>query len=135
MASSSETLLPPASIRLSLATGEPRGMRNTLLPELSTEWTEGDARQVLDEWRQNGQTIAAFARDRGMSAPRLYWWRRRLPKAGAVAPALSLVPAKIVMRTDAASIVIRLPSGIAIEMANASPSMVAAIVSELEVAS
>lgn len=110
-------------------------MRNTLLPELSTEWTEGDARQVLDEWRQSGQTIAAFARDRGMSAPRLYWWRRRLPKAGAVAPALSLVPAKIVMRTDAASIVIRLPSGIAIEMANASPSMVAAIVSELEVAS
>jgi hypothetical protein len=48
---------------------------------------------------------------------------------------LSLVPAKIVTRTDAASIVIRLPSGIAIEMANASPSMVAAIVSEIEEAS
>jgi hypothetical protein len=110
-------------------------MRNTLLPELSTEWTESDARQVLDEWRQSGQTIAAFARDRRVSAPRLYWWRRRLPKASAVAPSLSLVPAKIVMRTDAASIVIRLPSGITIEMANASPSMVAAIVSELEEAS
>ncbi|HEX4492479.1 MAG TPA: hypothetical protein VH914_14830 [Acidimicrobiia bacterium] len=110
-------------------------MRNTLLPELSAVWTEGDARQVLDEWRQSGQTIAAFARDRGVSAPRLYWWRRRLPKARAVAPVLSLVPAKIVARTDTASIVIRLPSGIAIEMAHASPSMVAAIVSELEVAS
>ncbi len=110
-------------------------MRNTLLPELSTEWTESAARQVLDEWRQSGQTIAAFARDRDVSAPRLYWWRRRLPKAAAVAPALSLVPAKIVMRTDAAAIVIRLPSGIAIEMANASPSMVAAIVGELEGAS
>jgi hypothetical protein len=110
-------------------------MRNTVLRELSTEWTEGDARQVLDEWRQSGQTIAAFARDRGVSAPRLYWWRRRLPKAGAVAPGLSLVPAKFVTRTDAASIVIQLPSGIAIEMANASPSMVAAIVSEIEAAS
>lgn len=107
-------------------------MRNSLLPELSTEWTEDDARQMLDEWRQSGQTIAAFARERRMSAPRLYWWRRRLPKLGAVAPATSLVPAKIVMRGDAAPIVIRLPSGIAIEVANASPNLVVAIVSELE---
>ncbi|NJR41786.1 MAG: hypothetical protein HC767_03110 [Akkermansiaceae bacterium] len=99
---------------------------------MSTEWTESDARQVLAEWRQSGQTIAAFARERRMSAPRLYWWRRRLPKVGAGAPAMSLVPAKIVMRGDAVPIVIRLPSGVAIEMADASPALVAAIVSELE---
>lgn len=111
-------------------------MRNTLLPDLSTEWTEDDARHVLDEWRQSGQTIAAFARARRVSAPRLYWWRRRLRKAGAVERAMSLVPAKVVVtRPEAAAIVIRLPSGIAIEMANASPSLVAAIVSELEGAS
>jgi len=108
-------------------------MRSTLLPDLP-EWTEADARLVLDEWRRSGQTIAAFARERDMSAPRLYWWRRRLPKAVA-APAMSLVPAKIVTRSEAAAIVIRLPSGVAIEMANASPSLVAAIVSELERAS
>ena len=109
-------------------------MRSSLLPDLP-EWTEDDARLVLDEWRRSGQTIAAFARERDMSAPRLYWWRRRLPTAGAAAPAMSLVPAKIVTRSEAAAIVIRLPSGVAIEMANASPSLVAAIVSELERAS
>jgi|SRR5882757_3104875 len=107
-------------------------MRNSILPELSTEWTEDDARQVLDEWRQSGQTIAAFARARRVSAPRLYWWRRRLSKVGAVAPAMSLVPAKIVMRGESAPIVIRLPSGVALEMADASPRLVAAIVRELE---
>jgi hypothetical protein len=114
---------------------EPRRMRNIPLPDLSTEWTEDDARLVLDEWRQSGQTIAAFARARHVSAPRLYWWRRRLPKTIATAPAMSLVPANVVARPAAAPIVIRMPSGIAIEMTSASPSLVAAIVSELEGAS
>jgi len=69
-------------------------MRNTVLPDLPPEWTEDDARLALDEWRRSGQTIAAFAREHQMSAPRLYWWRKRLPKDGA-APMTSLVPAKI----------------------------------------
>jgi hypothetical protein len=107
-------------------------MRNSVLPELSTEWTENEAREVFDEWRRSGQTIAAFARERRMSAPRLYWWRRRLPKVGAAEAAMSLVPAKIVMRGDGAPIVIRLPSSIVIEMVDASPSLVAAIVREIE---
>jgi len=66
-----------------------------------------------------------------MSAPRLYWWRKRLPKDGA-APMMSLVPAKIVARPEMAVVVIRLPSGIAIEMASASACAIAAVVSELE---
>jgi hypothetical protein len=107
-------------------------MRNSLLPDLPTEWTEDDARLVLDEWRQSGQTIAAFARERHMSAPRLYWWRKRLPKDDVPAPVMSLVPAKVVTRTKAAAVVIRLPSGIEIELGDASPSMVAAMVGELE---
>jgi hypothetical protein len=106
-------------------------MRNSVLPELSTEWTEAEARQVLDEWRQSGQTIAAFARERHESAPRLYWWRRRL-KVGAGAPAIALAPAKIVVQGDTAPIVIRLPSGVVIEIAGGSPSLIAAIVSEIE---
>jgi hypothetical protein len=107
-------------------------MRNTLLPDLPPDWTEDDARLVLDEWRQSGQSIAAFARARHMSAPRLYWWRKRLPKNLVTAPMMSLVPAKIVARSEATAIVIRMPSGIAIEIANASPSWIAAIVTELE---
>jgi hypothetical protein len=43
-----------------------------------------------------------------------------------------LVPAKIVTRSEAAAVVIRLPSGVAIEIAGASPSLVAEIVSEIE---
>jgi hypothetical protein len=107
-------------------------MRNTLLPDLRAEWTEDDARLVLDEWRQSGQTIAAFARERQMSAPRLYWWRKRLPRDSVPAPVMSLVPAKVVTRSEAAAVVIRLPSGVAIETASASPSLVAAIIGELE---
>lgn len=106
-------------------------MRNTVLPDLPAEWTEDDARLALDEWRRSGQTIAAFARAYHMSAPRLYWWRKRLPKDGA-APMMSLVPAKIVARPEMAAVVIRLPNGVAIEMASASPREIAAIVSELE---
>jgi len=48
------------------------------------------------------------------------------------APVMSLVPAKIVARSETTAIVIRLPSGVAIETANASPSWIAAIVTELE---
>lgn len=106
-------------------------MRNTVPPDLPTAWTESDARLALDEWRRSGQTIAAFAREHHMSAPRLYWWRKRLPKDGA-APMMSLVPAKIVARPEMAAVVIRLASGIAIEMASASACAIAAIVSELE---
>lgn len=110
-------------------------MRNTLLPDLLAEWTEDDARRVLDEWRRSGQSIAGFARERHMSAPRLYWWRKRLPKNLVAAPMMSLVPAKIVARSETTAIVIRLPSGVAIEMANPSPNWIAALVIELERAS
>jgi transposase-like protein len=106
-------------------------MRNTELPELLAEWTEDDARLALDEWQRSGQTIAAFAREHQMSAPRLYWWRKRLARNGA-APTTSLVPAKIVARSEMAAVVIRLPSGVAIEMASTSPCAIAAVVSELE---
>jgi hypothetical protein len=107
-------------------------MRNILLSDLAAEWTEEEARLVLDDWRRSGQTIAAFARERHMSAPRLYWWRKRLPKDGAPPPVISLVPAKVVMRSETAAVVIRMPSGVAIELADASPTLVAAIVGELE---
>lgn len=41
-------------------------------------WTEEDARQILDEWRSSGTTLAAFARRRGIVPQRLAWWRKRL---------------------------------------------------------
>ena len=73
--------------------------------------------------------MAAFGRRRGVTAARLYWWRKRLAAAPRPAPTVSLVPASII--SEGAGLTIRLPDGVVIEVANASPSWVAAIVAEL----
>jgi transposase-like protein len=95
-------------------------------------WTEDDARAVVEEWRRSGETIAAFARRHSMSAWRLYSWRKKLrteAKPRAV-PTLSLVPASIVA-VSGATLTLRLPGEVSIEVANASPSWVATLVAEL----
>jgi transposase-like protein len=120
-----------------MTAGDSHRMRNLQSTDSSREWTEHDARLVLAQWQQSGTTLAAFARAQGMSAPRLYWWRRRLQRPKAVARALTaavatLVPAKVVARVDSgAAVTIRLPSGVEIEISNASPSWLAAMVAEM----
>ncbi len=88
---------------------------------------------LLDEWQRSGGPLAAFARRRGIAPRRLYWWKARLPSGPA--SSLSLIPATIVGTDEptavAAPITIRLPNGIAIELANASPILIAEIVAEL----
>jgi transposase-like protein len=117
--------------------GEPRRMRNLRGTDSSREWTEHDARSVLAQWQQGGRTLAAFAREHGMSAPRLYWWRRQLQRPKAATRALTaavstLVPAKVVSRIDSGTaVMIRLPSGVEIEISNASPWWLAAMVAEM----
>lgn len=106
-------------------------MRTPRLPAPDDYWTPEDARVLLEEWQRSGGPLAAFARRCGVAPRRLYWWKKQL--AGSPAPSLSLIPATII-GADAptpAPITVRLPSGITIEIANASPSLVAAIVSEL----
>jgi len=105
-------------------------MRTPRAPDPNDYWTPDEARLLLDEWQRCGGSLAAFARRCGVAPRRLYWWRRQL--AGSAATSLSLIPATIIGADAPASpITVRLPSGIAIEIANASPSLVAAIVSEL----
>ena len=103
----------------------------TRFPDPAVAWNDDEARLVLDEWRRTGGSIAAFARQRGVTAARLYWWKKRLAATPAAAPAptVSLVPASII--TEGAALMIRLPGGVAIEIANASPSWVATVVAEL----
>jgi transposase-like protein len=103
----------------------------TRLPDPADAWTDEEARTVLDEWRRGGETIAAFARRRGLTASRLYWWRKRLPVDAprAAASPLSLVPASILSAET--TLTIRLPGEVAIEVTNTSPSWVAALVAEL----
>ena len=110
------------------------------IPDPSAAWTPDEARAIFDEWHRSGESIAAFARRYGVSASRLYWWRRRLEDASVVGP--SFVPAsiahvqrppapveRVLVSTDA-MVTVRL-ADITIEVAHATPSWVAAMVSEL----
>jgi transposase-like protein len=101
-------------------------------PDPAGTWTDDDARTVLEEWRQSGDSIAAFARSRGVSAWRLYSWRKKLRTTAGPrsAPMLSLVPASIVA-VSGAMLTLRLPGEVSIDVANASPSWVATLVAEL----
>jgi hypothetical protein len=100
-------------------------------PATPRHWTEADARGVLDDWKRSGETLEAFARSRGRVPQRLAWWRKRL-SASPAGPALTLVPAAVVgIEPAAPTAVIRLPQGIVIELASASPQWIAALAREL----
>ena len=111
-------------------------MRNQRVGEAESEWTEDEARTALERWRQSGQTIAAYARAHGVSAPRLYWWRRRMRATTPAAergPELRLAPATII--STGATVELRLPSGVVVEVTGASPDWTAAMIIELTRAS
>jgi hypothetical protein len=97
------------------------------------QWTEADARSVLADWERSGDTLEAFARSRGLVPQRLWWWRKRLrEQAPETQTALTFVPATVIGAASAACVaVIRLPHGVVIELASASPSWVAALAREL----
>jgi hypothetical protein len=56
------------------------------------QWTEVEARSVLDALKRSGLSIEKFARSRGLVAQRLYWWKKKLgiraDKSMSTAPAL-----------------------------------------------
>lgn len=108
-------------------------MRTPPLPDHDDTWTPDDARRVLDEWQRTGTTLAEFARRQGLSAARLYWWRRRLNRP--TPTALALVPAMVTARSvpptgRVTEVTVRV-GDVAIEVAAATPSWVAALVAEL----
>ena len=99
------------------------------LPDPEATWTDDDARTVLAAWRRTKQPLGTFARENGMVANRLYWWRKRLsePTTG-----LEFVPAVIASDPETeVAIVVRIASDVTIEIAKASPRMIAEIVGEL----
>ena len=92
-------------------------------------WTTEDARRVLSACDGSGRSGAAFAREHGLRAQRLSWWRKRLGEweGPAVAAGARFVPA-IVQGSGVAiggTIAIRLPDGVMVEIAEASPQWVA----------
>ena len=47
-------------------------------------WTEDEARTVLAELAKSGESLAAFARTRGLPAQRLRYWKKRIGAAKSV---------------------------------------------------
>jgi transposase-like protein len=118
-----------------LTTLDARRMPTPRLPDPNETWTPETARQILDVCAASGEPLAVYARRLGVTPARLYWWRTRLART-AIAPtlaSLSLVPATVMSAEAASPITIRLPNGIAVELAadRGSPSLVAALVAEL----
>lgn len=79
---------------------------------MTTErWDESKAKSMLAEWRRSGGSIERFAHERGLSAKRLYSWRKKLeaPKGKLVRAIVrattpstlsaSSTPIEIVLRT------------------------------------
>ena len=101
------------------------------LPELSNYWSEDEGRRVVEAWRRSGENATAFARRHGLRAKRLEYWSKRLgANVSASAAKVSFVPAAVV-GSDEVVAVIRVPGGIAIELAGATPAQIAAVATAL----
>jgi transposase-like protein len=58
-------------------------------PRRWRQWTEQDAREALAELARTGESVAEFARRRGVSGERVRYWRKRLADG---APAFVAIP-------------------------------------------
>ena len=67
------------------------------------QWSEVEARGVLEAWRRSGLPLERYARQRGFVPQRLYWWKRRLAtsaKSSAPSPAAALLPVRLMAETS-----------------------------------
>ena len=61
------------------------------------QWTEIEARGVLEAWKKSGQPLEGYARSRGLVPQRLHWWKKKL-RFGAVTDKsrpVTLVPVRV----------------------------------------
>jgi hypothetical protein len=73
------------------------------------QWTEVEARGVLDAWRKSGLGLREFARSRGLVPQRLSWWQKKLD--GNDARPLALLPVKVVEPRRGEPVTVLLRSG------------------------
>jgi transposase-like protein len=72
------------------------GERRTEGGRWSEAWDEPEARRSLAELARSGESVVEFARRRGVSAQRVYYWRRRLAETRTPAfVAVPLGPARV----------------------------------------
>ena len=61
-------------------------------------WSEVEARGVLEAWKRSGRPLEALAKERGLVAQRLRWWRKKLnrqERARAAGPVPALLPLRM----------------------------------------
>jgi hypothetical protein len=73
------------------------------------QWTEVEARGVLDAWQKSGLGLGEFARSRGLVPQRLIWWKKKLA-AGDARP-MALLPVKVVEPRRGEPVTVLLRSG------------------------
>jgi hypothetical protein len=70
--------------------------------------------QRIADWRASGTSLLAYSRERGLCYSTLVRWRRRLQASRAATSTLTLIP--VAAPTQRCPIVIRLPSGVGVEV-------------------
>ena len=88
-------------------------------------WRQEDAKKVLAAWEESGLSLSKFAARQGVNVQRLSWWRKQLEERGRAggrrqkrrAAGVSFVPA--VLSASPPVVVLRLPRGVEIEVADA----------------
>ena len=74
------------------------------------QWTEVEARGVIDAWRKSGLSTIDFARERGIVPQRIYWWRKKLADEDAKV-GLKLLPVHVVDTKRGEPVTVLLRSG------------------------
>ncbi len=82
---------------------------------------------VLAAWEESGLSLSRFADKQGVNVQRLSWWRKQLEERGHAgcrrrrrrAAAVSFVPAVLSASASPPMVVLRLPRGVEIEVADA----------------
>jgi hypothetical protein len=106
------------------------------------QWSPEEAQEVLKEWRASGLALGRFARQRGLGAERLRWWKKRLgdwSEKGSGTQRGTLVPVVLTGQAPAVEarrvpVVVRVPGGMVVEVAEpaaVSAEWLAGVVSQL----
>ena len=75
------------------------------------QWTEVEARGVIDAWRKSGMSTVDFARERGIVPQRIYWWRKKLQEDNAAKGSLKLLPVHVTEPKRGEPVTVLLRSG------------------------
>jgi transposase-like protein len=88
------------------------------------QWTADEGRRAVEAWRASGLPLETFARQRGVTAQRIRWWRQRLERRGEARAGgekgLRLVPAVVsgLLSPVSAAVTLRAPGDVVVEIAD-----------------